>query len=463
MGCLSQEQLARLALDLPADGEAAGHLQQCAACRGSLESLRLLRRQLIAAHAQLDRGHAAARERLLAFLRAASPPPEPARPWHRFNHWMGGLTMRQRLVAMSGLGATVVVAMLLIWSATLSPPVSAMERMAENIRKAKSYTCVQTVQRTDEYPDPGKPSVTEAKYTVYWLAPGSARSEDVQSREWKGPGPEYTEVFPAGKPSIFIDHRTKKYYRSPPLRNGPYSSTFDDLQNLSRFCGRAARDLGTRQIDSKTAHGFQIDMKTMSADPSESGQAEIWLDPQSSLPVLVRYEGMKGLGYSNTQVDSDIRWNVDLDPRLFDPTPPAGYTDATRRPPTLEEQVRRITRSLKIYAEASGGRYPQNRVNPIDTVEELCRMLGVAKWPGGDEDEKGNVGKAARAIRGFEQMGKLLAHNPGAVYSGKAVGPNDKGKVLFRWKLDDGRYEVIFGDLRSETVTAEKLHLHERQ
>jgi len=26
------------------------------------------------------------------------------------------------------------------------------------------------------------------------------------------------------------------------------------------------------------------------------------------------------------------------------------------------------------------------------------------------------------------------------------------------WKLDDGRYEVILGDLRSETMTAERLH-----
>jgi len=37
------------------------------------------------------------------------------------------------------------------------------------------------------------------------------------------------------------------------------------------------------------------------------------------------------------------------------------------------------------------------------------------------------------------------------------VGPSDKDKVLLRWMLEDGRYEVIFGDLRTETVTAERL------
>jgi hypothetical protein len=48
--------------------------------------------------------------------------------------------------------------------------------------------------------------------------------------------------------------------------------------------------------------------------------------------------------------------------------------------------------------------------------------------------------------------------NPNAAYYGKTVEPSDKDKVLLRWKLDNGKYAIIFGDLRSETVTAEQLH-----
>jgi hypothetical protein len=55
-------------------------------------------------------------------------------------------------------------------------------------------------------------------------------------------------------------------------------------------------------------------------------------------------------------------------------------------------------------------------------------------------------------------MERIRTYNPDAAYYGKTVGPSDKDKVLFRWKLDDGRYQVIFGDLRAETVTAERLH-----
>ena len=33
----------------------------------------------------------------------------------------------------------------------------------------------------------------------------------------------------------------------------------------------------------------------------------------------------------------------------------------------------------------------------------------------------------------------------------------DYDRVLLRWRLDDGQYRVIFGDLRSETVSASRL------
>ena len=58
---------------------------------------------------------------------------------------------------------------------------------------------------------------------------------------------------------------------------------------------------------------------------------------------------------------------------------------------------------------------------------------------------------------GFAWINSILRDNADAAYYGKAVGPNDQDKVLLRWKLDDGNYRVIYGDLKSETVTAERL------
>ncbi len=59
--------------------------------------------------------------------------------------------------------------------------------------------------------------------------------------------------------------------------------------------------------------------------------------------------------------------------------------------------------------------------------------------------------------KGFDEIFAVQRYNFDFAYNGKTVGAKDKDKVLLRWKLDDGRYEVIFGDLRAETVTAERL------
>ncbi|MGO8745322.1 MAG: LolA family protein [Thermoguttaceae bacterium] len=406
---------------------------------------------------ELALGHARAALTNLPTV-TASRPLEPARPWKRISQWMGGLSMRQR-IALGGVGAAAIVAILWLWPTTISMSVSAMEKMAENIRKAHSYKCKVTVRMKDDSPEPGKLPDREGTDTCYWLAPGSVRIDAKEDdKDWEQ---NRTEIFPAGKPGILIDHITKKFSREPALEKnnrGRVQSVFNDLESLGMFSGKAERELGTKEINGKEARGFQISMRKMEVRYSRPGLAEIWIDTESNLPILVRYEGLKTLNQSMTIERTEIQWNIDLDPNLFDTTPPEGYVDDTHtpKPLSLEEQVARITKSLAIYAEASGGHYPREKyVNYFGVAEDLCKMLGVAKWP--IVKREGNAAKAEKAIAGIGRIGIIQNENPDAAYYGKTVGPNDKDKVLVRWKLDDGRYEVIFGDLRSETVTAEKL------
>ena len=42
-------------------------------------------------------------------------------------------------------------------------------------------------------------------------------------------------------------------------------------------------------------------------------------------------------------------------------------------------------------------------------------------------------------------------------YYGNEVSAQDFDRVLLRWRLEDGRYRVIYGDLRADTVTAGQL------
>ena len=58
---------------------------------------------------------------------------------------------------------------------------------------------------------------------------------------------------------------------------------------------------------------------------------------------------------------------------------------------------------------------------------------------------------------GFATINTIQRENSDCAYFGKTVGPKDADKVLFYWKLDDGSYRVIYGDLKSETVAEARL------
>jgi len=346
--------------------------------------------------------------------------------------------------------------LLLVWTMSLTKPVSAMEKMAAEIRKAKSYryAAIETKRKT--------------RMTGYWLAPDSVRLDITDPSRWKGPGPEISNIVPGlNKPWININNRAKTFCRFPPRGRG--FSPLERLDNFGKFSGNADRELGTKEISGRKARGFVIDTERI--DPDIPPQMmEIWIDDETNLPVLLRCD-RRG---SMTTETIDIRWNVDLDPKLFDPTPPEGYTDVTPKPPASEEEVRLIIEGLRTYAEASGGYYP--RVKRVDstTSGDLIKMLGggdvYLKEPTADalaaakhvikafeRIPEAKRGMASRAFQGIVQIGHIQVHNPDAAYYGATVGPKDKGKMLLRWKLDDGRYEVIFGDLRAKTVTAKQL------
>jgi hypothetical protein len=65
--------------------------------------------------------------------------------------------------------------------------------------------------------------------------------------------------------------------------------------------------------------------------------------------------------------------------------------------------------------------------------------------------DRSNVLTAKSRYEYLARMGKDV------VYYGDSVDPQDSDAVLVQWKLSDGEYKVIFGDLREKTVSAEEL------
>ena len=94
---------------------------------------------------------------------------------------------------------------------------------------------------------------------------------------------------------------------------------------------------------------------------------------------------------------------------------------------------------------------------------DFAKLFHVAEWRTDPGVRKRYATKCKAADMGFLVLDDIRRYSADFAYYGKAVGPHNLTKVLLRWKRGDGRYEVIFGDLRAETVTAEKLRALERK
>jgi outer membrane lipoprotein-sorting protein len=238
-------------------------------------------------------------------------------------------------MALSGVGITAVLAILLLWLGSVATPLSAMEQMAEKIRQAKSFIAVMTAEG-QLTPETGKPPVKhKVTATIYWLAPGSSRVDFQGSAPDANGGPsaeaDVTKIdLPGESQEIIIDHNAKTFYKVELPKEVPGAEI---VAKLGEFSGQADRELGTKEINGKKSRGFEIDMKKLFRRPDGVGvtgqrMAEIWIDTESSLPVLVQFKMTKDRSEETIWI-RDFHWNIHLDPKLFDTTPPKGYTDDT--------------------------------------------------------------------------------------------------------------------------------------
>ncbi len=453
MSCPSDDELAGLALGLIDGADLDLHLKECGACRASMNAMRSLSHQLSEAHKRFETGHEQARTRLLAAL-PTTQRPVSVNIRTRLVYWIRALTVRERLALTCGFVA-VLLASIALWASLAANRLSAMEKMAENIRQAKSYTMMLTFEiKYNNKPDePNKPLVTDRSTSkVSWLAPNSVRMDDTGFD-----GRKLTTIRPAGKPGIEIDHRAKTFEREPATRN--YASALMVVDKLGDFSGSADRKLGEKQINGKYASGFEI--HGLKIDPeSYPGPVQIWLDAETSLPVYVHYQIKASASPEMTLIMEGFQWNIELDPTLFPTTAPAGYAEVRSKPYKTADYVMWIRQALKTFAEVCGGHYPRiTRTFAEPVRDEMFKAAGLSYPPTTKQMNGEAYLKVSDAEARFNlfNVGVMMPVDADAAYYGKTVGPKDKYKVLLRWKGDDGKYQVIFGDLHVETATLEQV------
>jgi hypothetical protein len=104
-----------------------------------------------------------------------------------------------------------------------------------------------------------------------------------------------------------------------------------------------------------------------------------------------------------------------------------------------------IVLTMILFANFFGGRSQGN-----GGIYQSGKLL-VEYCLGDIEADRSNVLAAKARYEYLAQRVKDI------VYYGDSVDPRDSNAVLIQWKVSDGEYRVVFGDLREETVSAEEL------
>jgi hypothetical protein len=271
----------------------------------------------------------------------------------------------------------------------------------------------------------------------------------------------YTGIHPASKPGVLIYHdgRTvtmvKTFRQIPPILDadaGP-DSPITKLRMVREGEGEVLRDLGTKTIQGKSARGFVMALKD--AKPGSGFDAlEVWVDPKTDLPVEFGFERKDG-GSTSLYRITDCQWEIEIDPKLFDPTAPPGYIDIS--PPIQEKDIAGIVAALKLYADLSGGRYPHEATFDAEAVfDEMLELAGFMGPPRPEWTGDNRFTQIQQARHSLIWVERLLRDTTNTGYYGATVRPADKDKILLWWNVAtsgaENPYRVFYGDLQTEIL-----------
>jgi hypothetical protein len=239
---------------------------------------------------------------------------------------------------------------------------------------------------------------------------------------------------------------------------------YDPRKLLEEFMKYDYKKLGRSTIDGIEAEGIECrDPKIAKGVSAEiAGEmignvvARLWADVENDLPVRLQVEVFSEDGEKAfDMVTYGYKWDIELDPREFEPEIPDDYELVADVELSADEHS--VVEGLGFFAEYVGGRYP-SEMSAMAMGRELRAGLlatfgGDPPWPPKPGDEKRVFG-LEMSIR---FCAELVMEDKDFAYYGSKVTTEFPHAVLMRWKIENEKYRIIFGDLTARDVTAEEL------
>jgi hypothetical protein len=415
--------------------EVAEHIRRCPECRAYMTALEEDDRLLDSFARSADDAVSRVEDRVMSAFQAGTVALRDARRpvW------------RTRPVLWFAAAAAVVVAVLTL-SVILDGSGSGGVVWADVITRiddAQEYICRRIEKRTGDE----DLEIVEYRSAVHGLRQDIYESGVLQAVQY---------IVPREKRMYALIHRDRTYMKS--------EMTDEQLTELARqsmakelvnsFREHDHKKLGRRRIDRVMAEGIEITDTKKWQGVFEGGEWRLWVDVKTQWPVRIELEGIAAGGsVRKTIVLKDFHWSPKLSSDDFAFEIPDGYKLIADLEPVVADEDHAIA-GLRAYAKLLDGRYPSS----------LSLATAIAEAEKYVEKHDGYDGRAGRDIKLLFEIrsacnfyAELSEAGADPAYYGSEVRGSDFDRVLLRWRLEDGEYRVVYGDLRAETVSPSRL------
>jgi outer membrane lipoprotein-sorting protein len=230
----------------------------------------------------------------------------------------------------------------------------------------------------------------------------------------------------------------------------------DPRAMVKEFRSNEYTELGRSVIDGIEVEGYESTEPNIVQNMLGNVRGRLWVDVQTKLPIRFDIEVLDKNSEKTMEMSIyEFDWDAEVDPDVFIVNIPDDYKLLADIEMGGDEKG--FVEGLSLFAEFTGGKYPSD-LNMMTISKELSNAM-IAR-SGGSRNEQPKQ----------EELQKLVnLQLAGAFYTTKAAEGKDPAyyadkvttefpdAVLMRWKLDDGTYKVIFGDLTIGEATAEEL------
>jgi hypothetical protein len=221
--------------------------------------------------------------------------------------------------------------------------------------------------------------------------------------------------------------------------------------------------LASKTIEGKMCEGIEVDDPRFSKYLFEKGKGRLWADAETDLPVLMEFEGTSAGGSIRTRIVIDrFQWDPPLTPADFEPNIPADYSVMAEVNLSPDDQT--LVKAFRSFARITGGKYPSS-LDVLTAMSEVQRAFIIERRNRGVPLEQQPTKEELDGLLAIQgacmRYGQLMNENKDVAYHGGKVTAEFPHAVLMRWRVDDGKYRIILGDLTVQDVSEDRLKLME--